>query len=40
MDFSGFFGDQALTKLLALMVMEVDNAYVDFDSQELRVDGS
>ena len=35
LDFSGFFGDKALVKLLSLMVLEVDGVYVDFDTREL-----
>ena len=35
LDFSGFFGDKALVKLLSLMVLEVDGVYVDFETREL-----
>lgn len=38
MDFSSFFGDQALLKLFALMTLEIDSMQVDFDRLELRYD--
>lgn len=36
LDFSSFLGDYSLTKLLALMVHQVDGMYVDYRAQELR----
>ena len=35
MDFSRFFGKQAMFKLFALMVFEIDNLTIDFESGHL-----
>jgi len=34
-DFSGFFGDQALVKLFALMVFEIEDVTIDFETRDL-----
>ena len=36
MDFSPYFGDMALIKLFALMIMDNEGMYIDFDNLELR----
>ena len=36
MDFSPYFGDMALIKLFALMIMDIEGMYIDFDHLELR----